>query len=555
MPTHQLMLGDCLMELASLKDNSVDSIVTDPPYGISFMSKRWDYDVPSIDVWKECMRVLKPGGHMLVACGTRTQHRMVVNIEDAGFEIRDVVTWLYGSGFPKSLNISKAIDKEAGAEREVIGNLKSGNQSGTLRLDGFASIEQLKSAAEKGEKCPNGRDAMKTYRRTMQSGEKMGEITAPATDAAKQWNGWGTALKPACEFFTLCRKPISESTVAKNVVKWGAGGINVDGCRVSVETNDPNIRTNPTIDSGASSIFKVGNGPDGKGPEPQGRWPANLLFDEEAAEMLDEQSGVLKSGQLKPGHKQGQGKHTLDGGYVGGGVIQKEYGGDSGGASRFFYVAKASKRERNAGLDGFEHIKLSTDLCKEENTVLAALLQKVTSESTVKWNIAECGEAISAIYPKECKSIIETEISKITESKILNSLALSLTNESTADVSLKTENGSSHAANVQSLKEWILNITSAKTESALGVVNVALKMLLQINENAKPLSNFHSTVKPVKLMEYLCKLITPPGGTVLDPFMGSGSTGVAALNLGFDFVGIEREHEYLEIARGRVSSR
>jgi site-specific DNA-methyltransferase (adenine-specific) len=153
-----LLNGDCLEQMKQLPDNSADSIVTDPPYGISFMAKKWDYDVPKVKVWKEAMRVLKPGGHALIACGTRTQHRMVVNIEDAGFEIRDVVSWIYGSGFPKSLNIHK-----------------------------------------KDERCPEG---------------------------------WGTALKPTCEFFTLARKPLSEKTVAKNVLKWGTGGINIDGCRV-----------------------------------------------------------------------------------------------------------------------------------------------------------------------------------------------------------------------------------------------------------------------------------------------------------------------------------
>ena len=186
-----LLHGDCLEQMKTLDDNSVDSIVSDPPYGISFMAKKWDYDVPSVDVWKEAMRVLKPGGHALIACGTRTQHRMVVNIEDAGFEIRDVVSWIYGSGFPKSLNISKAIDKAAGAEREkIMVPTKKGNhagQAGDIALGASG----------------------------------MTDISAPATEAAKQWDGFGTALKPAVEFFTLCRKPLSEKTIAANVLKWG----------------------------------------------------------------------------------------------------------------------------------------------------------------------------------------------------------------------------------------------------------------------------------------------------------------------------------------------
>jgi len=172
-----LLHGDALEELKKLEDNSVDSIVTDPPYGLKFMGKRWDYDVPSIEVWEECLRVLKPGGYLLSFAGTRTQHRMACNIEDAGFEIRDMIAWVYGSGFPKSHNISKALDK--GAERRL--------------------------------------------------------ITAPTTDEAKQWDGWGTALKPALEPITVARKPLSEKTIAKNVLKWGTGGINIDGCRIATD--------------------------------------------------------------------------------------------------------------------------------------------------------------------------------------------------------------------------------------------------------------------------------------------------------------------------------
>ena len=213
--------------MKTLDDNSVDAIVSDPPYGISFMSKKWDYDVPSVEVWKEAMRVLKPGGHALIACGTRTQHRMVVNIEDAGFEIRDVVSWIYGSGFPKSLNVSKAIDKAAGAEREVVDWKKSGGGRTT--------------AAN-----PMDRDAGKT--------NSHDPITAPATDEAKQWDGWGTALKPACEFFTLARKPLSEKTVAANVLRWNTGGLNIDGCRVGTEST-------------------------GEATKSQGRFPANLIHD------------------------------------------------------------------------------------------------------------------------------------------------------------------------------------------------------------------------------------------------------------------------------------
>lgn len=327
--------GDCLEALKQLPGNSVDAVVTDPPYGLSFMGKKWDYDVPSVEIWHEVLRVLKPGGHLLSFGGTRTYHRMAVNIEDAGFEIRDQIQWLYGSGFPKSHNL-------------------------------------------KGD-----------------------------------FEGWGTALKPANEPICLARKSLEKKlTVAKNVQKWGTGALNIDAGRIEA-SDAPDV---PNFSSNAKSRH-VGilNGGKVSADEPrttsasqQGRWPANILFDEEAAKLLDEQSGQLKSG--KPGSR----KKEWAGYATGLKTLEKESGfGDSGGASRFFYVAKASKSERG-----------------KENT--------------------------------------------------------------------------------------------------------------------------HPTVKPVKLMEYLIKLVTPPTGIVLDPFCGSGTTGVAATRLGFGFIGIEREAEYVEIARKRM---
>jgi site-specific DNA-methyltransferase (adenine-specific) len=379
-----ILHGDCLETLKTLEPNSVDAICTDPPYGISFMAKKWDYDVPSVEVWRECLRVLKPGGHMLVACGTRTQHRMVVSMEDAGFEIRDVVTWLYGQGFPKSLDISKAIDKAAGAEREVIGmrtvaDIRGGN---------------LMRAAVKGESV------------TMEHA-----ITAPATDAARDWEGWGTALKPACEFWTLARKPLSEPTVAKNVLKWGTGALNIDGCRVGTSEVKAADRLGGDAmgyhGNGRGYVRAAGNGTD----HAQGRFPANLLLDEEAAAALDAQTANQRA--AKPS-KSGSAFGVRGGVGFADGHEPRGYE-DSGGASRFFYIAKSSKKDRGA-------------------------------------------------------------------------------------------------------------------------------------------DNIHPTCKPTALMAYLCRLITPPGGLVLDPFAGSGSTGVGALREGFRFVGIEREEQYVEIARRRVEA-
>ena len=248
----ELYAGDNMESLKLLPDNSVDSVVTDPPYGISFMAKKWDYDVPSAGLWREVLRVLKPGGHALIACGTRTQHRMVVNIEDAGFEIRDVVSWIYGSGFPKSLNISKAIDKSAGA---------------------------------------------------------------------KQWDGWGTALKPSCEFFTLCRKPLSEKTIVANVLEWGTGGINVDGCRVKAPDKiEPTTRNTSTCGEGWKRPWMDDKEKDAtrqaiaiEKANTMGRFPANLIHD---------------------------GSQEVHG-------LFPETGGKS--PARFFYCAKASKKDRDEG--------------------------------------------------------------------------------------------------------------------------------------------------------------------------------------------------------------
>jgi site-specific DNA-methyltransferase (adenine-specific) len=409
---NKVIHGDCLEVLKTMADCSVDSVVTDPPYGISFMGKKWDHQVPSVDVWRECLRVLKPGGHMLVACGTRTQHRMVVNIEDAGFEIRDVITWLYGSGFPKSLDVSKAIDKAAGAEGPIIG----------------------KNPAFRARQLDHDTD----WETAMRPEHKRG----PATDAAKQWQGWGTALKPACEFWTLARKPLT-GTVAQNVQEHGTGAINVDGCRVDTsdtdleELNRPNKRPGDGASGFMTSTAR-------QFTPASGRWPANLILDEVAAEMLDEQGGVLKSGAMNAVRSDRLGYHGNGSG------AEWDHGPNSGGASRFFYVAKASKAERNAGCEGLPLVKVK-------------------------------------------------------------------------------------------FREGVLDENGFHG---------------QTGKPNKPITNqnHHPTVKPIKLMRYLCRLITPPGGTVLDPFTGSGSTGVGAAAEGFDFIGIEREAEYVAIASARYGA-
>ena len=411
-----LLEGDCRQVLLTLPDNSVDSIVTDPPYELGFMGKSWDSTGIAYDqtVWTQCLRVLKPGGHLLSFGGTRTYHRMVCAIEDAGFEIRDEVLWIYGQGFPKSLDISKAIDKAAGAEREVAGEY--------VRPDGSNPRTNVESKAIWGN--ADGNDQMRT---------------APSTPAAHLWQGWGTALKPAHEPICLARKPI-EGTVANNVLKWGVGGINVDGCRIEADVNDINARNAKTkLGAVHSDIFPLeGNGKGWDGAA--GRWPANVITDgsEEVVKMFPQT--MSKWGESKP--------RARGNGFMGFGhnhEADPKFIGDTGSACRFFYSAKASGEDRNEGLEGFE--------------------ERQQDESRKEGNPGGDNPRNRGVHTR---------------------------------------------------------------------------------------ANNHPTVKPVDLMCYLCRLITPKGGTVLDPFMGSGSTGKAAQMEGFSFIGIELDPEYMKIARARI---
>jgi DNA modification methylase len=504
----KLMLGDNISSLKKLPDNSVDSIVSDPPYGLSFMGKKWDYDVPSVEFWKEVYRVLKPGGHVLSFGGTRTYHRMVVNIEDAGFEIRDQIMWLYGSGFPKSHNIGKAVDKFGGnnlLSSEIGKQLKEARTKRGLTLKavdelfcgGTSNYNWLEGRSD-GQRIPNQelfdkivdewpelkdiRDKVLETEREILGTEitnktvmsKIGEENEAGeyvrTKGQSPYEGWGTALKPANEPICVARKPLSEKSVAENVLKWGTGGINIDGCRVGsevrttpihsedlkndetmfglhktiqherVETTEGRFPANIILEclcdevikgeKGEPRIGRVGTDCDngiyegaGWKKDIEGKW-----FNDKGdihtnpmcpCRLLDEQTGYLKSGEVKPHHK----KNKTANGYQGScyGKFQNEdttlkgYG-DGGGASRFFYQAKVSKAERNMS--------------------------------------GKCS---------------------------------------------------------------------------------------------------HPTLKPIQLMSYLCKLVTPPGGIILDPFSGSGSTGISALLNDFRFIGMELEQEYFDIMQKRIN--
>jgi len=392
-----LLIGDCIEQMKTLEADSVDAIVTDPPYGLEFMGKEWDgFGTPlGFQTWseqwaREALRVLKPGGHLLAFGGTRMYHRLAAGIEDAGFEIRDTLMWLYGSGFPKSLDVSKAIDKAAGAKREVIGSRALTGNGKTMK-SGFHQ--------------PDGSGAGETAK------AELHYFTTPSTEAAKKWQGWGTALKPAVEPIVLARKPLI-GTVAANVLTHGTGALNIDASRIGT---DGGTYKASKPDGASNGIYGNGiNGDANKTSLNAGRWPANILLDEEAAALLDEQSGV--SASPAPYFQQTKSKginapETRN-------DVQSSHHGDSGGASRFFYVAKASRSERNAGLE----------------------------------------------------------------------------------------------------------------------------------------RNIHPTVKPVALMKYLIRLVVPKGGTVLDPFLGSGTTAVAAIEEGVEWIGCEREPEYVEIIKARVAA-
>jgi len=312
--------GDCREILQGLPDESVSAIVTDPPYGLAFMGKKWDYDVPAVEVWAECLRVLKPGGHLLAFAGTRTQHRMAVRIEDAGFEIRDMIAWVYGSGFPKSLDVSKAIDKAAGAEREVVSKQVT-KWTATGRNERYGKLDYFET----------------------EGGYEVRSITAPATDAARQWSGWGTALKPALEPITVARKPLI-GTVAENVLTHGTGGINVDGCRVGTSKNVP-ASVSKKAPANCYGKFAEGGETTGiGGHDPNlGRWPANLIHDgsEEVVGLFPDAGGGY-------GVRGGRAGATV--GDFGMGATMETVGfGDTGSAARFFYTAKADKADRGPG--------------------------------------------------------------------------------------------------------------------------------------------------------------------------------------------------------------
>lgn len=436
MVTSQIFLGNCEDELKNLPDNSVDSVVTDPPYELGFMGKSWDSTgiAYNVDMWKEVFRVLKPGGHLLSFGGSRTYHRMACAIEDAGFEIRDQIMWVYGSGFPKSLNLSKAIES-------------------TL-LNGSSHSTALRKTEQDGDGD--------SYQLTGKNNGILGEtrvydrkVFSPSTTEAQKWEGWGTALKPAHEPIVMARKPLSEKTVAANVLEHGTGALNIDGSRVGYANEKEKEKTvvmqsKPSLDIRGNSFNKqdLDNIENVRGDYSKGRFPANFIHDgsDEVVDLFPDSKSAGRFPKNCAGNDKIYGKYNPR-------ENQIPRTTDSDSAARFFYCAKASKKDRNEGLDDFD----------EQQSV--------------------GGDGGIGDYLNDVNSASE-------------------------------KSGSEKASN----------------------------------------KNNHPTVKPTDLMRYLVRMVTPPNGTVLDPFTGSGSTGKAAVLEGFNFIGVEQNAEYIEIAKARIKA-
>jgi DNA modification methylase len=411
----ELHLGDCLKVMAGLPENSVDTIITDPPYGLTFMGKDWDRGVPGVAFWREALRIAKPGAMLMAMGGTRTFHRLVCAIEDAGWEVRDSIAWLYGSGFPKSYDISKGIEKNKGIR--PVGKKPAYGAIASRELIDVRGWNNINNALIMPE---------------------------TQTDEGKLWHGWGTALKPAMELICVAMKPI-DGTFVNNALTWGVAGFWIDGGRVETNGEQPKGSGNPAkYKYERSAIMPGRNGGNGGNITPaQGRFPANVIHDgsDEVVELFP----MTKSGIAV--------RHNSGGNTFGGSKPKPQMEdmtyGDSGSAARFFYCAKASRSERNAGLEG-----------------------------------------------------------------------------------MPEKDGGHYAQD-----EWSRKNMGNKPDA-----------------ERKPVQNHHPTVKPLALMRYLARLTkTPTGGVVLDPFMGSGTTGIAAVLEGRDFIGIELNPEYLEIAERRIA--
>lgn len=602
MNREQVVCSDCLEHMRTMPENSVDSIVTDPPYGLEFMGAGWDApwksddhvgktwnsgmsevamadgykrlkrpsfentqnvrcrkcgkwklssnpctcaepDFPNIKlsnmrtfqqymtpIFAEALRVAKPGAHLLCFGGTRTFHRMACAIEDAGWEIRDCIMWTYGSGFPKSMDVAKAIDKSTGYVGEVIGErtVDVGMQGGHMHAG----------------------------RKSQQQQQQVRSLS----DQAKEWDGWGTCLKPAWEPIIVARKPL-DGTVAHNVLTWGVGALNIDGCRVP--TGDKlgggmraggaeGVWDRPFMhDEQMQAAFVERKKAHIAKGETLGRFPANLVHDGSQM-VLDLFPDTNPSRRGKP-------RSGRSG--VGWGMTHtgSEYD-DSGSAARFFYCAKASKKDRNYGCERLltwaERDQELTQLLEQASSLLARDISESMMLNLVEQGCSTSllGNESTVLSQEECRFITSTVIPLITASKTCSSSPRSNTSESILDaIRTSEESGISLARLADKSSQSRQDSTSGGTDTATSAVSALFGVLSEIRGRAR-VGNFHCTVKPTELMKWLVKLVTPEGGVVLDPFAGSGTTLVACKELGRSCIGIEREPEYVEIIKRRLET-
>lgn len=519
----KLLQGNNIELLKQLPDNSVDAVVTDPPYGLGkepdalamlrdwletghhdvkgkgFMGKAWDAFVPQPQQWREIYRVLKPGGHVLAFAGTRTQDLMALGLRLAGFEIRDLVAWVYGSGFPKSLDVSKAIDKAAGAEREVVGQQvrKNDRDANSLKMGRVSDVF---------------------------------DITAPATEAARQWQGWGTALKPALEPITLARKPL-EGTVAENVLKWHTGAVNVDGCRIAALTGQRPSSTLATWESEKNLCNLCAN---------LAARPAKLVTPATKGIFAENPAAPTTS---EKGENDRADTSKADTGCCAGLCQEGQATGQTAGSSLSIGVSGKMPKDQSQKATKFTTLTAmdSTTALKTCNACGCLITDQGTNESTPALKNgtlntpAEQGSAALGRWPSNLIHDGSEEVTELfPDSKTKRIEKPCLEPEITGHKwgTMQGNRGARGYDGEGSAARFFYCAKASKKDRDEG--------------------NGHPTVKPTDLMRYLCRLITPPGGVVLDPWMGSGSTGKAAKLEGFDFIGMEMDSGYFDIACART---